>query len=259
MVRVSARAAPLTALVVSGILAGPGCLGPGSIVGPEASDGVDAGDPGPGPGPGDPDASAGEVDASPGAPDAADPPGGEADAATPPPPLTECPDGASIDRLQQWLASGEGQTVPATGSLLVPSAESPSGHAAKVQLVGNEWHVIVVWLGNQFEAQADLSAAASFTLTYSATDDLYVQLRPASHWSGGDKWVTAIPSTSGQVVTRTFSFEPAAWFTLDELGVPAYSFASALAEARGLVFVGETPNTLEFRGLRVDGFTPPCL
>jgi hypothetical protein len=158
--------------------------------------------------------------------------------------------------LQQWLASGEGTTVPATGSLLVPAGDR---YAAKVTFLNAEWHVAVVWLGNQFEAQEDLSRSHGFWLTYTAADDLYVQLRPASHWSGGDKWLTRVPSTGGKLVTKFFSFSPDAWTSLPELGTPPYSFASALSEARGLVFVGKTPNQLEFRGLRVDGYRPPCL
>ncbi|MGV9366317.1 hypothetical protein [Amycolatopsis sp. NPDC003731] len=162
----------------------------------------------------------------------------------------------SIDRLQQWLASGEGTTVPATGSLLVPEGRR---YAARVTFLNAEWHVAVVWLGNRFEAQADLSRSAGFLLTYRATEDLYVQLRPASHWSGGDKWLTLVPSTGGRLVTKFFSFSPRRWTSLPELGTPSYSFASALREARGLVFVGKTPNELEFRGLRIDGYRPPCL
>lgn len=172
-----------------------------------------------------------------------------------PQPGCEC-SSPSIDRLQQWLAGGEGTTVPPTGNLLVREGHR---YTAKVEFLNAEWHVVVVWLGNQFEAQADLSHSAGFWLTYRATDDLYVQLRPASHWSGGDKWLTLVPSTRGKVVTKFFSFKPEAWTSLPELGTPAYSFASALTEARGLVFVGKTPNRLEFRGLRVDGYRPPCL
>ncbi|MET0424844.1 MAG: hypothetical protein ABW046_13260 [Actinoplanes sp.] len=163
----------------------------------------------------------------------------------------------SIDRLQQWLASGEGTTVPATGSLLVPVHHGR--YAAKVTFLNAEWHVIVVWLGNQFEAQADLSRSAGFWLTYSATADLWVQLRPASHWSGGAQWATAVPSTYGRKVTRFFSFRPQAWGAVPELGAPAHSYASALSEARGLVFVGNTANKLTFHGLRADRYTPPCL
>jgi hypothetical protein len=170
-------------------------------------------------------------------------------------PADASPGTPSIDGYTQWLASGEGTTVPATGSLLVRQGNA---YAAKVAFLNTEWHVAVLWLGNQFEAQADLSRSKGFTLTYSTTDDLYVQLRPASHWSGGDKWLTLIPSTGGQLVTTFFSFSPDSWTTLPELGTPAYSFASALGEARGLVFVGKTANTLDFRGLRIDGYEPPC-
>ncbi|RJQ82093.1 hypothetical protein [Amycolatopsis panacis] len=161
----------------------------------------------------------------------------------------------SIDRLQQWLASGEGTTVPATGSLLVPER---GGYAAKVVFQKNEWHVVVVWLGNLFDTQVDLTGSAGFWLTYRADDDFYVQLRPASHWSGGDKWLTPIAATGGKLVRKFVPFAPQAWTTLPELGTPPYSFASALREARGLVFVGKTPNSLDFRGLRIDAYRPPC-
>jgi hypothetical protein len=163
----------------------------------------------------------------------------------------------SIDRYQQWLASGEGTTVPASGSMLVPLRHG-HGYAARIAFLNDEWHVAVLWLGNEFEAQADLSRSAGFWLTYSATDDLWVQLRPASHWSGGAQWATAIPSTRGRIVTRFFSLRPQAWGAVPELGQPAHTFASAVSEARGLVFVGKTANQIDFRGLRVHRYTPPC-
>lgn len=172
------------------------------------------------------------------------------------PALKECAT-PSIDRLQQWLASGEGATVPATGSLLVPARRHQ--YAAKVTFLNAEWHVVVVWLANEFEAQVDLSQSRGFWLTYSATDDLYVQLRPASHWSGGAQWLTPVPSTQGRMVTRFFSLGPEAWTSLPELGTPAFPFDVAVGEARGLVFVGKTANELDFRGLRINGYVPPCL
>ena len=109
----------------------------------------------------------------------------------------------SIDRLQQWLASGEGATEPATGSILVPRGRHD--YTAKIKFLANDWHVMVLWLGNKFEAQADLARSKGFWMTYRATDDLWVQLRPASHWSGGDKWATKIPSTGGKLRTKFFS------------------------------------------------------
>jgi hypothetical protein len=164
----------------------------------------------------------------------------------------------SINRYQQWLASGEGATIPATGSMLVP-VRGHGKYAARIEFVGTEWHVAVLWLANEFEAQADLSRSAGFLLTYSATDDLYLQLRPASHWSGGAQWATLIPSTRGRTVTRFFSLRPRAWTSVPELGEPAHSFETARTEARGFVFVGKTANRIEFRGLRIDRYTPPCL
>lgn len=164
----------------------------------------------------------------------------------------------SIDRLQHWLASGEGASVPATGSLLVPVRGHRKDYAAKVELLNAEWHVLVVWLDNQFEGQADLSRSAGFWLTYSATEDLYVQLRPAFKWSGGDQWLTTVPSTRGRQVTRFFSLRPEAWTSLPELGAPPHTFAATLPAARGLVFVGKTANRLDFRGLRFHNYTPTC-
>ncbi|SEQ99939.1 hypothetical protein [Actinokineospora terrae] len=161
----------------------------------------------------------------------------------------------SIDRYQQWLASGEGTTVPATGNLLVRDGRQ---YTAKVTFLNAEWHVVVLWLANQFEAQADLSRSKGFWLTYSATADLHVQLRPASAWSGGDKWLTLIPSTGGTVVRKFFSLSPDNWTWLPELGKPTHPFSTATKEARGLVFVGKTANTLTFHGLTVDGYRPPC-
>ena len=163
----------------------------------------------------------------------------------------------SIDRLQQWLASGEGVTEPAIGSILVPRRHH--GHTAKIKFLANDWHVMVVWLGNKFEAEADLSRSKGFWLTYRATADLHVQLRPASDWSGGDKWATPIPSTHGKLVRKFFSFKADNWTTLPELGAPDYPLSEALDDARGLVFVGKTPNELEFQGLRIDGYRPPCV
>ncbi|GAA3058198.1 hypothetical protein LV79_006194 [Actinokineospora globicatena] len=163
----------------------------------------------------------------------------------------------SIDRYQQWLASGEGTTVPATGSLLV--RDGRQGYTAKVSFLNAEWHVVVLWLANKFEAQANLSRSSGFWLTYSATDDLYVQLRPASQWSGGDKWLTLIPSTGGKVVRKFFSFAPDKWTWLPELGKPGHTFASALSEARGFVFVGKTANKITFNGLTINGYQPPCV
>ncbi|WP_390829795.1 hypothetical protein [Lentzea alba] len=163
----------------------------------------------------------------------------------------------SIDRLQQWIASGEGVTEPATGSILVPT--NRHDYMAKIKFLADDWAVMVVWLGNKFEAQADLSKSRGFWMTYRATSDLYVQLRPASHWSGGDKWVTKIPSTRGKLVRKFFSFNPDKWTTLPELGKPAYPLAEALDDARGLVFVGKTKNDLEFRGLKIDGYRPLCV
>ena len=169
------------------------------------------------------------------------------------PPLEECVGKASIDRLTSWNASGEGLTVPATGSILV---EEGGEYVGKVQFVGTEWHVIPVLIANQFGQTVDLSTASGITLTYSATSELHVQLRSESQWSGGNQYATTIPSTGGSKETRFFSFAAAGWQSL--FGAPALSYADTLKEGMGLVFVGNSENSVVFYGLRIDGYMPPC-
>ncbi len=168
-------------------------------------------------------------------------------------PLEECQGKASIDRLTSWNASGEGLTVPATGTILV---QEGSDYVGKVQFVGAEWHVIPVLIANQFGQTVDLTSASGITLTYSATAELHVQLRSESHWDGGNQYATTIPSTGGNKETRFFSFAAAGWASL--FGAPALSYADTLKEGMGLVFVGNSENTVVFYGLRIDGYTPPC-
>jgi len=171
-----------------------------------------------------------------------------------PPPISEC-ETPSISRFQQWLASGEGPTEPTEGTLLVPQDDT---HEAQATFTSNsEWHVLAIWLGNEFGASIDLTESAGFTLTYSATSDFYVQLRPASEWSGGSKWHLSVPATNGEVVTSNFSFNPEHW--KERLGPPPHTFLEALSDASGFVVVGNSTNELTFSGLEIDGYVPPCL
>jgi hypothetical protein len=168
-------------------------------------------------------------------------------------PLEECTGKPSIDRLTEWNASGEGLTVPPTGTIVV---EQGGGHVAKVQFVGAEWHVIPVLVANKFGTSADFSSSKGITLTYSATSELHVQLRSKSHWSGGDQYAADIPATGGQRQTLFVAFDAAGWKSL--FGAPTLSYADTLKEAMGLVFVGNSQNDVVFYGLRIDGFTPVC-
>jgi hypothetical protein len=132
-----------------------------------------------------------------------------------------------------------------------------AGYVAQAEFTKPEWHVLVILLGNKFDASVDLSASSGFMLTYSSTADFYIQLRPAAYWSGGDKWHMPIPGTQGQVVTSFFPFDASAW--QERLGTPSHTFAEAQANARGMVVVGNQPNLLSFYGLRIDGYVPECL
>lgn len=167
------------------------------------------------------------------------------------PPIEECAT-PSVDRLTQWTR-GEGVFAPASGSLLMKEG---ADYVAKIQFVGSDWHVLPVLIANKFDVSVDLSKSAGFTLTYSATSDMHVQLRSKSHWSGGDQYAIDIPSTGGAVQTKTFTFAEASWKSI--FGPPALSFADTLKEGMGFVFVGNSENTIAFSGLRIDGYVPPC-
>jgi hypothetical protein len=163
----------------------------------------------------------------------------------------------AIDGYAVWLATGEGgATIPARDSILVDDGGKAVG---KVMFVGGGWHGVSVHLSNNTDkGLVDLSKSSGFTLTYSATADLFIQLRSSSHWDGGSHYVIKVPATGGMVTTRTFPFIRASWQTIDVLGIPTQPFDAERAEVRGLVFVGLGANTLVFQGLKVDGYTPPC-
>jgi hypothetical protein len=165
----------------------------------------------------------------------------------------ECSTRPSLSRFTEWIASGEGTTVPARGSILVAEG---GAYVAKVQLVGAGWHVIPVYIENEFGEAQDLSASSGISLTYSATAELHVQLRSKSHWDGGEQYATTIPSTGGKKETRFLPFVATGWKSL--FGPPVLGFADTLKEAMGLVFVGNGENQVVFYGMRIDGYTPSC-
>ena len=88
--------------------------------------------------------------------------------------------------------------VPQSGTLLVQQGD---GYVAQVEWLNAEWHVVPVNIGNLWETSVDLTASAGFELTYSSTDTIWVQMRSATHWSGGTQFVAEIPSTDGAVET----------------------------------------------------------
>src|SRR5258708_6570565 len=79
-----------------------------------------------------------------------------------PPPLQECSK-PSIDRIEHFGASGEGTTVPMSGTLLVKDGNR---YVARQQYLNNEWHVTEVLIGNTFNMKGiDLSTSKGFWLT----------------------------------------------------------------------------------------------
>ncbi|HEX3849977.1 MAG TPA: hypothetical protein VHW01_03370 [Polyangiaceae bacterium] len=169
------------------------------------------------------------------------------------PALQECTGKASIDRITDWTASNGECTCTPVGDILTKEGQT---EVAKVVFTGSGWHVVPVLITNQFGKTADVSSSSGITLTYSATAALHVQIRSGSHWDGGDQWATDVPSTAGTKQTLTLSFDASKWQSL--FGAPAQTLVDVLKEVQGLVFVGDSANTVEFYGLRIQGFEPAC-
>ncbi|HEY0706558.1 MAG TPA: hypothetical protein VGG33_07170 [Polyangia bacterium] len=171
------------------------------------------------------------------------------------PPITACAQ-PSVDHLRQFTA-WSGTTSPPTGSNIL--TKDGNDTVAKISLIGcATWCQLVVPIANSLSAQVDLSNSAGFTMRYSAAASLFVQVRPASRYDGGDKWIIEIPATGGKVEERFFPFIPDAWFFLNRLGVPNYPFSTALKDVRAFNFVTNVTNELTIRGLRIDGHIPSC-
>jgi hypothetical protein len=170
------------------------------------------------------------------------------------PPAASCAK-PNLDGYTSWLATNEGKMIPASGSILVREG---AGWVGKVEFVGDGWHVMEILVGNTFNTQRDFSASKGFTLTYSATSDIYIQARPANAYSGGAKHVIKLPTTNGEKTTTFFSFAPEAWTTIAELGRPSYPLGDALKQLRAFVVVGKTATKISFHELQVDGYRPTC-
>jgi hypothetical protein len=178
------------------------------------------------------------------------------DAPSPDAPALDPCSGPAVDRLEIWEAHG-GNLKPAVGgNLLVKDGDR---YYAKVDfLPGGEWHEIVVPIVNSLAKKVDLTKSKGFWLTYSATADLWVQLRPLSHAHGGEQYTAKLPSTAGLLQEVFISFAPAAWGML--LGTPPFPYDQALRDANFFNFIGPpgTANAVTINGLRIDGHVPPC-
>ena len=168
--------------------------------------------------------------------------------------LQDCTSTPSIDRITMWTASNGECTCTPVGNILTKDGQA---NVAKVLFMGTDWHVVPVLITNQFGTTADLSTAPGITLTYSATAALHVQVRAGEpNWSGGDKWAADIPATNGMKQALFIPFDASKWASLFD--APAISFAETLKKVQGLVFVGNSENTVVFYGLRIQGFEPAC-
>ena len=168
-------------------------------------------------------------------------------------PITECA-APSLDRLQRWTAHAN--TTPSSGNLLVPEG----GHyVARVSFPGGGlWSEVVVPVNNDKSIPGDLNQSAGFTITYSATADFWAELRGTVQPHGGNQNAVKLPATAGSVSTLSFRFVQADWTFVPALGRPTVTLASVLPSALFFDFVGNTPNTVAFYGLRFDNYLPEC-
>jgi hypothetical protein len=169
-------------------------------------------------------------------------------------PISECP-GASLDRLQKWLAHALVTGAAPDSSILVADG---GRQVARAQFPGGNWSEVVVLLGNTTDAAIDLSKSRGFTISYSATADLWIEFRGTVQLHGGDQHAVKLPATAGMVTSKFVPFDATAWTFVPELGKPTVAFADVLRTANMFDIVGNTANTVSFTGLRFDGYVPAC-
>ncbi len=170
------------------------------------------------------------------------------------PALEECA-GASVDRLQKWWGTAEGPTVPgADQSLLVSEGDHYVAHVEFQS--APSWHVAPIWIGNAY-AGVDVSSSTELRITYNATSEFWLQLRPESTYSGGDKWHHALPATGGSDSTVVIPLDAASW--VEKFGTPPESVEDAKKELLAVVMIGNTNNVITVKSLRIRGYEPPCL
>jgi hypothetical protein len=167
----------------------------------------------------------------------------------------ECP-GGSLDRLQKWLGHAFVTGVSPDSSILVDDGGKKVARAKFTG--GGNWSEVVVLLGNATDAAVDLSKSAGFTITYSATADLYIELRGTVQLHGGDQHAVKLPATGGMTVSKRILLDPSAWTFVDALGKPTVAFADVVRTANMFDIVGNTANDVTFTGLRFDGYVPMC-
>jgi len=169
--------------------------------------------------------------------------------------LGDCPNGPAINQISKWWATTEGSMVPSSGTLV---KKEDGKSIARVTWNGNEWHVVPVWIGNEFEFSTNLQKSKSLTLSYQSPGDFYLQLRTAPRWSGAAHWGVKVPKSADKIATVTIPLEAAKWGPIPGLDQPSTTFAEALSAVRGIVIVGKEPGGYLFTSMLIDGFTPPC-
>lgn len=169
--------------------------------------------------------------------------------------LADCPGSPAINQLQKWWAA-EGQMNPGPTTNIVQKEGGKS--IAKVTFIGNDWHVVPVWLGNVYGYSTDISRSKGLTITYKSAGEFFIQMRPAKYWSGGAKHGTKFAASPDKFTTVTVPFDTAHWGQIPGLGAPPFTWEEALKDASGMVIVGKVPGEYVFTAMVIEGFTPPC-
>jgi hypothetical protein len=164
--------------------------------------------------------------------------------------LTECAT-PSLGRFQDWRAHAF--SVPAAGSLLVKEGDR---YVMKVKFTGANWGEAVLNLGNGGVA-VDLSKSAGFTVTYTASTDVGIQIRGNVQPHGGDQHVAVLPASAAPK-TLSFRFVPEDWTFLPGLGRPSVALADVIKSALIFDIVSRTANDVTISSLRFDNYVPTC-
>jgi hypothetical protein len=153
--------------------------------------------------------------------------------------------------------SGEGPTIPNTGSWLREIDGKPVGEVAFDNVRDGNWFVAPIIISNSFGRYVDLSQTKQFTMTYTADNDFYLQIRPVGDaWNGGNQQSTKMPKGTH---TQTVKWNDPRWGIMFT-GSDDFTYKidkSILKYVQGFVLVGDKKNKITVTSLKILDYIPP--
>jgi hypothetical protein len=115
---------------------------------------------------------------------------------------------------------------------------------------------MVLFLSNVREAARDLRTSAGFTVTYSSTAEMFIQLRGTVQRDGGNQYHAVLPATAGAMMKRSVRFVRDDWTF--RLGATTQMFTDVLRTAVLFNFISMPANDVTIYDIRFDNYVPAC-